>query len=723
MNDYSENNLSETLRQGIKFKKGQNNIINKTEKKMENRQESESKSIIENFGNYIENSEALRNDEYFKQRKIDELTQLQSDFKSTLAVYDALQAGIASKSKEYVQTSNSPYLNKNIKFPSDEIDYVTAAGVRKKYSTTSILNATAGKNGCPIASELTSLSSTDIPVGTQLGSAMIQGQSCGNEGKNVRVTATVNDSTTNYIGCYKDKPNRAMSNSMTNGSNNYSYETCKAAATAGGYKYFGLQNVSADGKAQCFVSNNLNQSQQYGVSTIQNQEILWSSGTGTGEKNVAKLTRSGTLTITSPKGKVLYTSPNAPGDCENSAQINSIVATYGGNCNGKPLYIDCGGRGPGTYEVPYGNATNLITPLAQNNPASFDYIAGQGFRGDPAFCCAKKFDYSYKCGNVTKSGRVDAGQNINFNCINENAKCVFFLSLQDDGNMCICRGSGPTNNKGIIWCTATNGRQQDPNQRWTALNGKSKSNYINSGMNLNSGEWIGSTNGSLLLYMQEDGNLVLYTSKPVSNCSVKGDGYQYGGGWANAIYNVVEQGYPSLLGKVGYINKDAILSEYPSTMLNADGSIKNLSSTCSSAVQNIDSIKWQNYTKSSNKMSPTTICGLSKELENDNIRLNELRTTLGRYASKIIKHISYLESLNIDIVRQMGIDKTTYDQNVIAYKKYNDDFSTYITNDVKNINGIVSDSDIVSSYENYNYMIWSILAISTLLITLKFIRK
>ena len=33
MNDYSENNLSETLRQGIKFKKGQNNIINKTEKK------------------------------------------------------------------------------------------------------------------------------------------------------------------------------------------------------------------------------------------------------------------------------------------------------------------------------------------------------------------------------------------------------------------------------------------------------------------------------------------------------------------------------------------------------------------------------------------------------------------------------------------------------------------------------------------------------------------
>ena len=109
MNDYSENNLSETLRQGIKFKKGQNNIINKIEKKNETCKESE--SIIEKFGNYIENSEALRNDEYFKQHKIEELRQLQTDFKDTLAVYDALQAGILSKSKEYVQTSTSPYIN------------------------------------------------------------------------------------------------------------------------------------------------------------------------------------------------------------------------------------------------------------------------------------------------------------------------------------------------------------------------------------------------------------------------------------------------------------------------------------------------------------------------------------------------------------------------------------------------------------------------------------
>jgi len=734
MNDYSENNLSETLRQGIKFKKGQTKIINKTEKKMGNRQESE--SIIEKFGNYIEDSEALRNDEYFKQHKMDELKQLQTDFKNTLAVYDALQSGILSKSKEYIQTSNSPYLNKNIKFPNGEIDYVTASGVRKKYSTTSILNATAGKNGCPAATELTTLNSNDIPAGIQLGSDMIQEQSCGNEGKNVRVTATVNNSTTNYIGCYKDNPNRAMSNSMTNESNNYSYETCKDAATSSGYKYFGLQNVSADGKAQCFVSNNLIQSQQYGVSTTQNQVVLWSSNTGNGQKNVAKLTRSGTLTITSPSGNVLYTSPNAPGDCQNEGKINSIVATYGGNCNGKPLWVDCGGfqsfnfnpfaggfNNPGTYTVPYGNATNLITPLANQNPIGFNYIAANGFNSDPAVCCNKKFDYSYKCGNVTKSGRVNAGQNINFNCMNENAKCVFFLMLQDDGNMCIYRGSGPTNNKGLIWSTSTNGKQKNPNPIWSALKGKSKTNYINSDMTLNPGEFIGSTNGSLALHMLSDGNLVLYTSQPISNCSVKSDGYQYGGGWTNAIYSIVEQGYPSLLGKVGYVNKDAVLSEYPSTMLNADGSIKNSSSSCSKDIQNIDSIKWKNYTKNNTQMSPTTVCGLSKELDTDKTRLDELRVTLGEYASKIIKNISYLESLNIDIIRQMGIDKTTFNQNVQTYKKYNDEFSRYITNDVKNINGILSDSDIVTSYENYSYMIWSILAISALLITLKFIRK
>ena len=65
--------------------------------------------------------------------------ELQTEFKSTLAVYDALQVGIVTKSREYIQTSSSPYLNKNIRFPNNVVDYVTAAGVRKYYVKLEIL--------------------------------------------------------------------------------------------------------------------------------------------------------------------------------------------------------------------------------------------------------------------------------------------------------------------------------------------------------------------------------------------------------------------------------------------------------------------------------------------------------------------------------------------------------------------------------------------------------
>lgn len=730
MDDYPKNNLSETLRQGLQFKKNQKKT-NKTPleravalssaKGVESLQPSGKYS--ENFdNNYIDKSKQLLNDDHFKQDKITELKQLQDKFNSTLDVYKTLQSGLLSKTSEYIEKSKSPYLNKNIKFQNGEIDYVTATGVRKKYSSTSILNTTAGKNGCPVATDLSLLTSNNVPSGIQLGSSMIQGQSCGNEGKNVRVTTAVNNNTSNYIGCYRDTGNRALPAVIKGGSQSYSQQSCAMEAIKGGYKYYGLQN-GVNGNSQCFAGTDLNQATQYGISTTLNSVKLWSTNTANGQRNVAKITRSGTLTVTSPSGQILYTSPNAPGDCINEGKINSIVATYGGNCNWRPLNIDCGGYGPGTYNVPYGNANNLLTAMARQNPISFNYIAANGFNGDPAYCCAKKFDYSYKCGNVTKSGRVTAGQNINFNCNTEYEKCVFYLTLQNDGNMCIYRGTDPNNNKGAVWFSMTNGKQQDPNSEWTALKGKSKTNYLSSNMTLNSGEWIGSTNGSLLLYMQSDGNLVLYTSSPISNCTQGSDGKKYGGGWTNAVYEIAEQGYPALVGKVGYINEDAILSEYPKSMINADGSIKNSSPSCSKDIQNIDSIKWKNYAKSSQQMYPSTICGLSKELEGDNMRITELRESLRKYASQIIENISYLESLNINIIKQMGIDKSIFDANLVTYQKYKGEFSKYTDTDMKNINGILSDSNINVSYENYTYIIWSILAISMLLVTLKIIRK
>ena len=728
-NSNNENNLyTTTLSQGVEFKKKQDTIVKNTEQK----EKKLKQSLVEGFDNDIsktlKDSKALLSEGQMAQNKFSEFKQLQDQFNSTLETYKSFQAGLLTKTGNFIRKSDSPYLNKNIKYKNNDIDYVTGAGIMKKYPSMAVLNATAGKNGCPVAN-WTQLDSNTTPDGLILGTPIVQGQSCGNENANVRVNAVNNNATANYIGCYKDTSTRALPTVINGGNQQYSQASCATEAAKGGYKYFGLQD-GVSGNSQCFVGNDLTQATKYGISTKLNSVALWSSNTANGQRNTATLTRSGSLVVKSPNGTVLYTSPNAPGDCIEEGQINSVVATYGGNCNGKPWYVDCGGGGGwnwwfnnrATYNIPYGNANNLIAPLVQANPVNFNYSAAQNFPGDPAYCCIKKFDYSYQCGNKTKSGRVEAGQNINFNCTAEHEKCVFYLTLQDDGNMCIYRGTGPSNNKGSIWCSMTNGKQQSPNTDWVASQGKTAQNYINSNVIINSDQWIGSTNGSLKLIMQTDGNLVLYTSNPVSNCIEGSDGKKYGGAWTNAVYELGEQGDPALVGKVGYVDEDAVLSEYPSTMIGPNGNIIN-SSSCSKTVTNIDSVQWKNYNKSGQQMSPSTICGLGKDINSDNARLAELRATLRSYSSQIIEHISYLESLNINISNQMGIDKSSLIAGLSTYKKYRDDFSQYNNGEMHNINGILADSDIVTSYENYSYILWSVLAITVLIITFTILKK
>jgi hypothetical protein len=47
----------------------------------------------------------------------------------------------------------------------------------------------------------------------------------------------------------------------------------------------------------------------------------------------------------------------------------------------------------------------------------------------------------------------------------------YFLILQDDGNLCIYKGTGPSDNQGIIWSSRTTGRKQQPNPNFAASKG------------------------------------------------------------------------------------------------------------------------------------------------------------------------------------------------------------------------------------------------------------
>ena len=360
-----------------------------------------------------------------------------------------------------------------------------------------------------------------------------------------------------------------------------SFDKCQEYAVDNGYQYFGMQDYKEDGTAQCLVSNDIARTQIYGDANIQTTSVpIWSSNTvGSGATN-CYVNTDGRVIVNDASGKILWESPNMPADCGWAGYVNpdTIQGSYGGNCVGKPLNIDCGNPdGSKSYETTgiVGNLNTILKNKATNvlnnwqNPQSnwtFNPIS-EWTGGDPAYCCAKKLDYSYQCGGGPfKTNQISAGSNINFDCSNEIKNCVFFFLLQTDGNLCLYRGSEPSDNRGIIWSSGTNGQQKTKNPDWVSSKGKLGKSYLKIGESLGPDEWIGSDDGSIKLIMQSDGNLVLYTSETKSGCK-KVDNKIYGGGWVNAVYKLDAVGNPSALGKIGYIDSDSNLKQYPDSML------------------------------------------------------------------------------------------------------------------------------------------------------------
>jgi hypothetical protein len=80
------------------------------------------------------------------------------------------------------------------------------------------------------------------------------------------------------------------------------------------------------------------------------------------------------------------------------------------------------------------------------------------------------------------------------------------------------------------------------------------------------GEWIGSNEGSFYLIMQPTGELQLLQYQGVESvCRIGINGTQIGGSLANAVFEISPD--PSLIGKIGYVDVDGKLNEYPSSFI------------------------------------------------------------------------------------------------------------------------------------------------------------
>jgi hypothetical protein len=336
------------------------------------------------------------------------------------------------------------------------------------------------------------------------------------------------------------------------------FDNCKKYALDNFYQYFGLQDVQPDGTAQCLVSNDYDRTIGYGDGSKQITSFaLWSSNTS-GQTYTMQVSGIGKIIIYDINTAIVFNSNQDVAECANWGTIYVDSATYGGNCN--------------TSSVQIGNVTDIVgaaSALKCNYMDSCSIPISNGTFGDPAVGCSKSFDIAYKCGGnaFTRNLTPAEGQTMILDC-NEHIKtnCLFFIILQDDGDLCLYKGKDPSVKTDLVWSSGTKGLQKNPNSSWVASKGKFGRNYMMNGETLVADEWISSNDGSIMLIMQTDGNLVLYTSEEKLGCSVNKN-INYGNKLVNSVYKIDQIGNKGVLGKMAFIDSDTKLREYPDSLL------------------------------------------------------------------------------------------------------------------------------------------------------------
>lgn len=642
----------------------------------------------------------------------------------------------------------------------------------------------------------------------------------------------------------------SLSENSSTGS--YTLDMCRTQAAIKGYQYYAIQDANqSTGKGYCGVTNDYVGATRLGRSYVTGKMMpLWSSNTAlsvdvTKPGTYAKLTSIGTLQVYNADGQSIFSTP-APknsnywgcyGDTFNRAipdmPTNSNAMTYE-ECmkmTNPSTESACTAAGGSAWNKCSSSGTNYCCGVCngdatcssnsglqwcacnKNSVFGLQYAVYDGGNKGQCFInksnnedynSARKYGKATNCstdsmGNSMGSGWSNAvyGAQPGFTC---------FLTLYNSGQIVIYRGQRPDDNQGLIWDSRTAGRQSDANPNWVSSNGKYSSssspsdeyNWVANGFNgvqgsdngmiLYPGEFISSPSGSIMLVMQADGNLVLYTSSTDEN-SVLSKGNFLGGENANALYKFQDKPDATNVGTLAYINFNGQKHEYPienrvfdnskftkyddlqqtgyqhsidgkqSESITLDKCEKKCkddescggftynkaTGTCYynnkdmslyATVPNADfstyirnklpeqpialdtrNISGTQYAKIPVENSKNNYYGLDNYTTVERQQLSQIEDKLNQLSAAIAKSNDKFVTDNNNMFEQSK-------KNSIGTRDYINEYSE-TANKIKaekmmdsNIDGILKDSKIVVLKENYNYAVWSILAIGLVILSM-----
>lgn len=356
------------------------------------------------------NTKATNN---INQSELNDLIQLQSQYEDLLQQYNSIQKSVGDASLEIINRTSSkqnPYLNKHIRFNDGAICYVTSQGVARVYTSWDQYINTAGRNGCPAIDNpininmpflSTYVEGTKIPTTPSLivGPPMVQGISCGQEGKNVYAAKLINNVNASYVGCYNDVPAATPINLLPPYPAEWSADSAWAKSGIGLSWSTNYQDSELTRGNEAFKQN---------PATWWRSEIRYNSGTGIYEgqdqKNVVTV-NSGTQPVLGESITIFF--PNAA-----TANAKKVVVTEYSLASGND--DNALARSPNSWYLLGSNDNQLFYEVDRQINQSFSIGAPK------SFTVANPGSYSIytlvvdKVGNDGTSGR-DSVQISNIN--------------------------------------------------------------------------------------------------------------------------------------------------------------------------------------------------------------------------------------------------------------------------------------------------------------------
>jgi hypothetical protein len=529
MDKIEQRNLPPTLRQGLKFKKYQKEITtNPRAVAIANDLEEKETTTIQGFNNALNEESASVVEGFTTQgssnpvshpvsqeilSKLSELNKLQTEYDSLIEQYKTANTVMIQDVKTTVDNmSSNAYLNQNVTLSDGKTYYVTGKGVSKLYDSTATYYGTNGKNGCPSGS--TSVSLSTIPNTTK-GSNIVVGQSCGNEGSNVVVNKVLNTPSSSYVGCYNDSTTTPTMTSVGSGDKIYNYESCQEAALNSGSSYFGLQGLdTTTNLSSCYITNDVSSAKKYGEATTMCKS-------------------------------------DSDGNVYGNTLVNAIYENPSGNT---------------TYVGTYGDAPSRAMTLVNGGSRTFTYNScreqavktGSKYFGLQSFKSGTQMAQCTLSNDFTEASKY--GKKYNFSTGKDGKKYgggwsnAIYQLESDLANYQGCYNDSATS---PAMTSVGDGSATYSFSTCKDAATSSGSKYF---------ALQGTAAGSSKCFVSND----LSSAKKYGEakpCSKSLDDKSYGNYGINAIYKMNQLGDASLVGKMGYVDFNSSLKEFPTSMV------------------------------------------------------------------------------------------------------------------------------------------------------------